>query len=618
MSKLVPAVCPCCGAGCGLYLESEDGKLVLTAPSRADAVSEGRLCMRGWQVGDMVRSSLHLGTPLVHGSPASWDEALDRTAQLLQPMLNGPQPRLGVLTAGHLTNEEGFAVAHFARDVLDTPNIDNFGRSVDGPTIWGLEQSSGRPYERPPLRDLVNYDLIVCLNSNLGYLNAQACSWVARAQQMGASLAVVDQIDDGLGRLADLYLKHAPGAVTALLHLLAQTLETDCGAEISADLADLGPEQLAHDFARLVEMLNQSSKVAIVLSTRAFSTPHAGMVVGELAARINACKGDVVEVFAVNGTPNSVGLGHMGVVPYLSEQPGNGGLGLFEMLDANLHHLDGLIVIAEELMSWLDRDGMDELRDMLDVVIVVDSFRTATGRIADVTLPMCGYGEREGSFTTLDGKVRWNGKVVDPWRQCRYLPQILAELTQRLGHEPGPHTVDEIWHQINGQIAGYQDISPATLRERNELDVNLQAIPPNQDYSIVEQSEYAPIEVADPEKWQYTLMGRYDAHWWIYDGRMWSLPLLYREMRDWRASHIMMNPDDMEKDELRPGRPVIVETARGRAEVVAHPYPNLQEGSIILPAHQRHLMESLMGPARCDRRSCALVYSRTPARVRRA
>jgi len=113
-------------------------------------------------------------------------------------------------------------------------------------------------------------------------------------------------------------------------------------------------------------------------------------------------------------------------------------------------------------------------------------------------------------------------------------------------------------------------------------------------------------------------MSRYDAHWWIYDGRMWSLPLLYREMRDWRAGHVMMHPKDMERDGLRPGRPIIVETARGRAEVVAHPYANLDEGLILLPAHQRHLMEVLMGPARCDRRSCALAYQRTPARVRRA
>ncbi len=622
MPKFIPAVCPGCGAGCGLYLECETNNLVLSAPSRSDAVSEGRLCMRGWQMGDMVRNSLRLGSPLLKGSPTSWENALGKTASLLQPLLDGPTSRLGIVAAGHLTNEEGFAVAQFARQVLGSPHIDNFGRSVDGPTIWGLQHQSRKVYSRPPLSELINYDVIICLSSNLGYLNAQACSWVARAQQMGAKLVVIDQIDDGLGTAADIFLQHVPAAGGVVLHQLTEALGPQGSLDDVDALSEVGSDGLVEAFGRLVETLRKSERVAVVMPTRAYSTPYPGIMAAELAAQLNSREGTSADVFAVNGTPNSVGLGHMGLVPYLAQPAGTTegalgeGLGLFEMLDTNQQKLDGLIVVGEELMSWLDRDGMAELRDTLDVLIVLDSFRTAVSRIADVTLPISGYGEREGSFTTLDGKVRWTGQALEPYAQSRHLPEVLADLAQRLGGRPGPRTIDAIWEQISCDVPGYKAITPQQLRADNDLDVDLQAIPANYSDDVQLQEHYSPIKVADPERWQYTLLWRYDAHWWIYDGRMWSLPLLYREMRDWRAEHVLMNAEDMKREQLRPGRPIVLISAKGRAEVAPYPHENLPKGLIVVPAHQRHLMEVLMGPGRFDKNTCAMAYRCTPARIR--
>ena len=630
MPRFVPAVCPGCGAGCGLYLECQGDNLVLTAPSRSDAVSEGRLCMRGWQMGDMVRNSMRLATPLINGSPVAWEDAIAKASELLRPYLDGPESRLGIVAAGHLTNEEGFAVTQFARQVLGTSNIDNFGRSVDGPTIWGLQHQLGHAYSRPALSELVNYDVIVCLSSNLGYLNAQACSWVTRAQQMGATLAVIDQIDDGLGTAADIFVQHTPAAGSAVLQHLAKALDPTYENDGVAELHELGSEGLVHSCQQLVDVLKGSSRVAIVLATRAFSTPFAGVTTAGMADRLNSLEGVSADVFAVNGTPNSVGLGHMGVVPFASQEPvaaseaaeaaggrrEGEGVGLFEMLDLNQQKLDGLIVIGEDLMSWLNRGGMEELREVLDVVIVMDSFRTAATHVADVTLPVSGFGEREGSFSSLDGKVRWSGQIVEPYGASRYLPQVLGELAEGLGHASGPRTVDEIWEQIREQVPGYEGVSVGQLRVENEAAIDVGQLPPNY-YDILEQQDYfTAIEVADPEKWQYELLWRYDAHWWIYDGRMWSLPLLYREMRDWRDGHVLMNAEDMARERLRPGRTMTLISAKGQAEVLVYPHENLPRGLIVLPAHQRHLMEMLMGPGRYDRYTCGLAYRCTPARVR--
>lgn len=618
MSKFVPVVCPGCGAGCGLYLEAGDDGLVRSTPSPNDAVSGGRLCLRGWQMGDMVRNSLRLGSPMIWGKSVDWDRALKRAVRQLKPLIEERPERLGILAAGHLTNEDGYAISHFAHSVIGTGNVDNFGRSVDGPTIWGLQQATGQHYRRPPLSELVGYDVIVCLSSNIGDLNAQAGSWLARAQQVGSRLVVLDQLDDGLGRAADMYLEHAPGALGALLSALGDAVEADLhGVECPVDVTVLGDERFAEGFRRLVTLLGNTRRIGLVFSTRAFSTPHVGMVVGELVEKLNHIDGISSTAFAVNGTPNSVGLGHMGVIPTLGEHPEQDGFGLFEMLDTNQHNIDGLVVIGEELMSWLDEDGMSELRDRLEVLVVLDSFRTATSRIADVAFPCSGFGEHEGSFTTLDGKVRLVEAAIEPFRSSRHLPEVLADLAEALDRPAGPRTCGELWAEIGTRVPGYEGITLERLRAEGEIRVDLRRMPVHQDYAVEGPPDYAPIEVANPEEWGYMLMGRYDRHWWIYDGRMWSLPLLYREMRDWRAAHVMMNPDDMEREGVRQGRPLIVETARGRAEVVPWSHPALPAGLIVLPAHQRHLMDILMGPGKCDRRSCALAYNRTPARVRK-
>lgn len=617
MAKFVPAVCPCCGAGCGLYLECEDQKLVTTAPCRADEVSEGRLCVRGWQVGDMVRSSNRIGSPRAKDARASWDEALGTAAEILRPLIDGPDSRIGVLVAGHITNEEGYAIARFARDVLHTQNIDNFGRAVDAPTIWGLEFHTGKPYQRPPLREIADCDLIISLSSSLGHLNAQACSWITKAQQQGTKIAVIDEMDDGLGRAADIFVQHAPGATSAVLQRLAETLSTAYGAKVSTDLPELGPTGLVPNFTELLDMINEARRIAIVIPTRAFTTPFAGLVADEVARQLNFRTGVTATIFAVNGTPNSVGLQHMGLVPHAPDNISEIGLSLHDMLDLAKHNLDGLIVIGEELTGHLDQEGLQELRGMLKALICFDSFKSVTGEVANVTLPIMGYGEREGSFTTLDSKIRWSGSAAGPYGQSRYLPEVLADLASRLEAEPGPANIEEIWHDIAENIPGYNKISLDELRENYEAAINLQAIASNQEASLDDREYYSPIEVAEPEKWNYTLIARPDTHWWIHDGRMWALPLLYREMRDWRAAHVKMNPEDMKREGFRPGRPIILRTSTGRAELIAYAAANVPEGLIVLPSHQEYLMRTLLGPVRYYRPSLSAAYRPTPARVRK-
>lgn len=129
----VLTVCPYCGAGCSLYLQTLDGELVGVLPAKEHPVSQGRLCIKGWNAGSFVNHPDRLKTPLVRRGdqlePASWDEALALVAERLAAICarSGPDS-LGFLASAKCTNEENYLLQKLARAVVKTNNVDHCAR----------------------------------------------------------------------------------------------------------------------------------------------------------------------------------------------------------------------------------------------------------------------------------------------------------------------------------------------------------------------------------------------------------------------------------------------------------------------------------------------------------
>ena len=85
-------------------------------------------------VSDMAKQNLRLTTPLVREGgklrPATWDEALDRTAQGFRGTVerHGPQS-FGMFSCSKTTNEMNFMAQKFARAVIGSNNIDSCNRT---------------------------------------------------------------------------------------------------------------------------------------------------------------------------------------------------------------------------------------------------------------------------------------------------------------------------------------------------------------------------------------------------------------------------------------------------------------------------------------------------------
>jgi predicted molibdopterin-dependent oxidoreductase YjgC len=129
----VLTTCVYCGTGCGLYLEVLDGQVVGVLPAKTHPVSEGKLCIKGWNAHAFIHHQDRLTKPLIRGNgrliEAGWDEALDLVTERLTAIKEKDGPdAIGVLSSAKATNEENYLLQKFTRAVLGTNNIDHCAR----------------------------------------------------------------------------------------------------------------------------------------------------------------------------------------------------------------------------------------------------------------------------------------------------------------------------------------------------------------------------------------------------------------------------------------------------------------------------------------------------------
>ena len=125
--------CVYCGAGCGLYISVLDGEIVDVLPAKEHPISQGKLCIKGWNAASFVYHPERLKTPLIRRGDdfeeATWDEALSLVAERLSAIKaeSGPNS-IGFLSSAKCTNEENYLLQKFARAVIGTNNVDHCAR----------------------------------------------------------------------------------------------------------------------------------------------------------------------------------------------------------------------------------------------------------------------------------------------------------------------------------------------------------------------------------------------------------------------------------------------------------------------------------------------------------
>ena len=128
----IASVCPYCGVGCGLYINTEAGKITGLEYMTEHPVNEGALCPKGNASLDIVYHHDRLLYPMQRVDNqlerVTWTEGLNTVAANLNRIQAdfGPDA-LGFLASAKATNEENYLFQKLAR-MLGTNNIDHCAR----------------------------------------------------------------------------------------------------------------------------------------------------------------------------------------------------------------------------------------------------------------------------------------------------------------------------------------------------------------------------------------------------------------------------------------------------------------------------------------------------------
>ncbi len=511
MVKFVPTICPYCGAGCGLLLMTKDGNVVGTRPWFGHPISQGRLCIKGWNAHEFIHHEDRLKKPLIKEGDSfkevSWEQALKFVAQRLGEIRakNGPNS-LAFLSSAKCTNEENYLMQKFARAVIGTNNVDHCARLCHASTVAGLARAFGSGAMTNSVPDLEEAKCFFIIGSDTMSQHPLIARRLMMAKEKGAKIILADPREIQISRFADLHLKHRPGSDVALIngmmkYILDQGLEDkDFISERTEDFESLKEvlekvsleevEQITGVPAKQIEeaasIYAQAESSAIIYAMgitqhttgtdNVLSLANLAMLTGNLGKPGTG-------VNPLRGQNNVQGACDLGALPNVfpayqavtdeekrrriaeawgvAELPSQVGLTVVEMMNAALKgELKAMYIMGENpMVSDPDIGHVEEALKSLDFLVVQDIFLTETASLAAVVLPAASWAEKEGTYTGTDRRVQLSRKAIEPLWDSKPDWEIICELAKEMGAGEGfsfssPSQIFEEMRKVTPSYAG--------------------------------------------------------------------------------------------------------------------------------------------------------------------
>lgn len=484
-------LCGMCQGACHVVVEIEDDRIVKVMPDRES--DRSRLCPRAAHTADALYGQTRIMHPLVREGErgegklrrATWDEALDRAAELVRGVVERHGARA--------------MVSYFGRGVLGTPvarlakGSEAFVRRLGSPndtscsSICNLSANTIVPavtlgmVTRQMLYDIEHADYIFAWGKNAASDEGprMLLKRIKAAQERGAKLIVVDPRQSGLGEIADWWVPVRPGSdgalALALLKIIVGRGAYDAAFvrdftrgfdELGAYLDTLSLDVLAFqcgidrtDIEKLADIIASTIRATLVSYTgleyqpSALQNNRAIYVLWAITGKIDAEGGiylnargakEPVRRKLPEGAEEPIGYREF---PLFYQYIGQGEFVRFPkaVLEDDPYPVRGAIVIGgSPACSFPEGDTWRAAYRKLDCLIAIDRFLTEEARFADVVLPACSLFETVrlgfdgGTACVFDA-------VVPPAGEARNDVLILSDLARRLGIDEGyPHTDEEL------------------------------------------------------------------------------------------------------------------------------------------------------------------------------
>jgi formate dehydrogenase major subunit len=571
---------------------------VAVAPNLSHPVSQGRLCMRGWHIHELLATGERIATPMVRRSgalrPASYAEAISVMRERLA-LLPDPATQVGVLASARSSNEDNFLLAKLAREVLGTNQLGVSSQAGHAQTMRALESVFGAAAPIGSLADIEHARYIFVVGSDLTRLNPIVGSNIHKAARRGSRVVALSSARTQMARLATRHLQQKPGtkrlAVIGLLKaVVARRLSEPDFAErglagfpaLERALGDLSSGTI--ESATGVAYAALEEEAQRLLDAESFMVIFSSGISGLDAETVNS----VVNLAAVSGKMGGAGSGILPIAGICNLQgsfdvglmPASQGPDLVGRLGANDSPIRALVVVDHD-------DGIIRHRERiagLDLVAYVGSFNNPFMDLAHVVLPAATFAEDDGTYTASDRRVQLSPartrppvNVLPAWRlYC----DIAASAGKSWSYDSGRDVFAEIARTIPGYAGLTHDVLAAGFGRHCERP------------STVRCERLLPIDTGTPavhtdEAFPFALMIGKAQHFW-HQHNLLRKTLIPRREYDatlllYPQGYIEISAADARRLQVRDKWLVKVSSPGGSMKIAVKISDDVQDGSAYVP-----------------------------------
>jgi len=450
-------VCPYCGDGCVIEIGvGSKGQIVRGKSAPEAGYNEGNLCQRGRFGHDFLQNPLRLQYPMVRRNGelkrTDWNQVIEMVSTKLMSNLSKlsdkGEGKIGFMIGGRIDNEALGKLKILIKSLGERVRVSSSSMSklrflkdvVE--KVWGTQ---------PPLNGAeraLRSDFILVLDSEINATNPFTWINVHKAKlRHGAKLVTVSTRRTKTGRRSDKFYYVEPGGCTELLMRVASKVLRLSGGRI--------PEANPENFEGFEKFVKELSGIRAVL-TKDIADSEIEWIANEMVRAK-----DPLVVFTLDASENMkskqfvIAVANLllllgkGPENMLVPLPESNTRGLIEsgvlgkdwgddpasmLNDIKNGKIKVLYVIGDDPISKLPESSYTrQVLSGLELFVVQDIILSGAASIADVVLPVAGWAEHRGSYTSSEGKVQFFEKMVEPPKESLSDEEIIERILESAG-----------------------------------------------------------------------------------------------------------------------------------------------------------------------------------------
>ena len=500
----VESVCTYCGVGCDITAVVSDNKIQKIYAQKDGVVSEGKLCIKGKYGYDFVDATDRIKEPRIKKSfleknPALYERFKDELVEFDEEYYTTTLDVATTLAATKLQSitqeygsksfcaiggarsscESAYAMQKFAREVINSPHVDNCARVCHSPSLSGMKATIGEGAATNPYNDIYECEFMVVIGSNTLEAHPIIANRIVDMAKKHNNLAVIDVRETKLAKMSKYNCIIPYEANLLILNMMAYVIldeelyDKEFVATRTSGFEEYRQSILNDEYANpeffkrikgyeyLAKMIpNIAREYAIKKSmifwglgvTEHIDGSYAVMAIAHLALLTGNIGKSGAGLMPLRGQNNVQGACDMGCLPYYApdyQEPKEIGLMTPQLIDGMLSgDIKAVFNMGEDILHI--HPNINKIKKALqnvELLVVNELFMTEIAKEADIVFGVKSAYEKTGVYVNAMRRLHLSAPLVssdlpDDW-------EVLRDMAKVIDKDSFDYTTSEdVWNEV--------------------------------------------------------------------------------------------------------------------------------------------------------------------------